>query len=125
MKNQQSVPKALVPVTLHEGQWYALPNGRWTRATQAVAPTQQATAVTPRLAGAWTLELYGWEATDGWTTLDLIDVQAGGAIEVPGTLGTAFKSTAATIADLREAQPDEAAALDASRRSRRRPQFDS
>lgn len=68
----QNYPRDVGVHVLFEAQVAAHPHAL------AVTSAQQAIAVTPRPAGMWTLELYGWDATDGWTKLGLIDVELNG-----------------------------------------------
>lgn len=91
-------------IALKEGQWYALPSGRWIRATQEVRSIQLQIAVEPL--PLWTLHTYG-NSDGSWKVEMLIDVRDAGTLGVTGLLTWEHW----TVADLREASPDEAEAL--------------
>ena len=89
---------------LKEGQWYALPSGRWARATQAVTALQQQTAVDPL--PTWSLHLYG--SSDGrWAVEYQVSIGDDGVLGVTGLLTWERW----TVEQLREATPDEAEML--------------
>ncbi len=89
---------------LKEGQWYALPSGRWARATQAVTGLQRQTAVGPLQ--PWSLHVYG--SSDGrWAVEYQVSIGDDGVLGVTGLLtGDTW-----TVDQLRAATPDEAEML--------------
>jgi hypothetical protein len=89
---------------LKEGQWYALPSGRWARATQRVTALQHQTAVGPL--PSWSLHVYG--SSDGrWAVEYQVSIDDNGVLGVTGLL--TWESW--TVEQLREATPDEAEML--------------